>query len=630
MPGARHTDWTHVHVVGDRVQAAGYVPFARKVLGAVVADAAHLGLRTHQVTQRLRDGAVVIGELRGGIPRVTIVPPPLVPRPDVPPHGKDDFVVWARDVEHPYGLDPRFPQQILRPGWTTFFHDGRTEGYAEFGGGKGTYGARFPDGLRYAANVDWRSRDGERIHWYGPSSRYFVDGCRRPLAQYGRWVFCLGQPLLDLDAYCLASEVDFPERTVLGAAFDGRWLMVVLAALSEVSWPAAPEAATAHPDGWASPSYFMGDVPLALRRFEMVIDPALPGPMKRRVLARSHQTLWEGVEPRATAPWHFDTEGRVAVSHVPPSSAQTVRRGEDWTRPSEAHTRLQLALSADGTVAVTRAEVALAAGDGTVAPLAEDGAAVLQVVRRGRGLAYRLAGAETPAWEVGDVTDFTPGRVDWVRRQVLCADLREGVLLLLESRQLFAGGPSPALRFSYRVVLWQRGTETVVAQTPVERTAFTMTPTYTATLVRLAEAPVAPLALMHLHAFGPSNLGLTTNFGLSLLATPLITPFRKADTFGQTRIAQSEGAWLAIRNTASTASDSASNQQVDFAGHTTMPGFATTRGTTVCSYNTNLYTRGVELIANHATGQRLGGLTGVGEDQARYHPVWLLGQPTPL
>jgi len=630
MPGARHTDWTHVHVVGDRTRAAGYVPFARKVLGAVVADAAHLGLRTHQMTKTLPDGAVIIGELRGGIPRITVIPPPLRTRPVDPPRGKDDFVVWARDSAHPQGLDDRTPQQILRPGWTTFFSDANTEGYAEFAGKKGTYRGLFPEGLRYAANLDWRSPFDERIQWYGPSSRYFIDGYRRPLAQYGRWVFCLGQVLLDVDRYCEVSKVDFAQRSVLGAAFDGRWLVVVLAALSEVTWPPAPPLASAHPDGWASPSYDMGDVPLALRRFEMVIDPAAQGPMKRRVLAGSHQTLWEGTEPRATAPWHFDPTGRVAVSHIPPGSAQTVRRGEDWSRPDVAHTRLQLTVAANGTARLARAAVSLAAGDGASAVLAEDGATVLEVVRRGRGLSYRLDGAETPAWELGLVTDGTPGRVDWCRRQVLCADLRERAVLLLESRQTYAGGASPAHRFACRVILWQRGSERVVAQTPIERAAFTMTPTYTATLARLAERPVAPLALVHLHAFGPSNLGLTTDFGMSLLATHFITPFRKADTFGQTRISDFPGAWLAIRDSAVTASNSAANTQTDFAGRTTMPGFASVDGHTVCSYNTNIYFNGAELVANYATGQTLGALTGVGGEQARYHPIWLLGKPTPI
>lgn len=630
MPAIRHTDWTHVHVVGDRSQAAGYVPFARKVLGAVVVDAAHLGLRTHQITKHLPDGAVVIGELRGGIPRMTIVPPPQHSTTSDPLRGKDDFVVWARDATHPLGIDALYPQQILRPGWTTFFFDADTTGYAAFGGKKGTYRAILPEGVRYAGNLDWRSKDEERIQWYGPSSRYFVDGYRRPLAQYGRWVFCLGQVLLDVDRYCEASDIDFPQRSVLGAAFDGRWLMVVMAGLSEVTWPPAPSQASFHPDGWASPSYFMGDVPLALRRFEMVIDSTMTGPMKRRVLAGSHQTLWEGVEPRATTPWHFDAAGRVAVSHVPPLSAQTVKRGEEWTRPDAAHVRLQLAVATNGTARMTRTAIGLAAGEGASAVLAEDGASVLEVVRRGRGLAYRLKGIETPAWELGLVTDGTPGRIDWCRRQLLCADLREGVLLLLESRQIYAGGPTPAHRFAYRVVLWQSGSERVIAQTPLERTAFTMTPTYTATLSRLAEAPLAPLALMHLHAFGASNLGLTTNFGISLLATHLITPFRKADTFGQTRIANEAGAWLAIRDTAVSASNSVANQQVDFAGHTTMPGFASLDGITVCSYNTNIYFNGVELVANAVTGQQLGALTGVDGELARYHPVWLLGRPTPL
>lgn len=629
MSGPRSTDWTHVHVDGDRDAAAPHVPFGRKLLGAVQADAAFQSLKVHKLQRVMQDGTEVTAEIHGAIPRITIKPAP--PPPPAPPvlQGSDDFVVWPRDAAHPAGIDATYPQLILRPRWTSFFQDAEIDGYIEFAAKKGTYEGVFPDGVRYGANIDWRSDAGERIHWYGPSARYWVDGYRRPRAQYGKQIFCMGQPIIDVDTYCEVSDADFAERYVLGAAIDGLWLMVVLGEIGEVTWPPPPAAAAETPDGWASPSYFVGDVPVALRRFRMVFDPAQPGPMKRRVLANSHETLWEGALARGTAPWHFDATGRRAVAHLPPAASDHFKRGADWVRPSPAHSRVELELQDDGTATLTEMSQAIAPGDGAAAVVAEDGGRVLRVVRRGRGLNYELGGAEYPAWELGDVADPTPGRVDWRRRQVLCADLREGVLVVLESRMLFAGGSAPFLRYSMRVLICQGGAETIVVETPTEVAAITVNPTYVAVLQRLAEQPVAPLALMHLHAFGPTNTGYTADLSMSLLATHYNVPFRKADVFGQTKIAFFAGGWSVTDNVASTASDTPANQQVDFAGHTTMPGFASAGGITALSYNTNIYVSGQEMVANFMSGTTLAALTGIDGAGARHHPIWLIGKPAP-
>ncbi|MGH8079522.1 MAG: hypothetical protein ACREP7_03030, partial [Lysobacter sp.] len=601
-----------MHVVGDRDAAAQYLPFGRKLLGAVQHDAAYQDLQVHKMRQVLPDGAEVVAEIHGSIPRITITPP--APPPPAKPvlTGSDDFIVWSRDVDHPAGIDAVFPQQILRPRWTTFFHDDAVAGYDDFAGEKGTYVGVFPDGVRYGANTDWQNEEGERIHWYGPSARYWVDGYRRPLAQFGKQVFAMGQPLIDIDSYCTASDVDFDERYVMGAAIDGAWLLLILGQLTDVSWPPPPAAATTTPDGWASPSYFTESVPLALRRFRMVIDPGLPGPMKRRVLASSHETLWTASVARGAAPWHFNKAATRAVAHMPPASAQHTKRGETWTMPSASHTRVELSIAGDGTVERSDGEVSLPAGDGVAAVIAEDGEQTLQLVRRGKGLSYLLGGVEYSAWELGDVTDFTPGRIDWLRRQLLCADLRAGVVLMLESRMIFAGGAAPFLRYSMRVVLCQGGAEVVLVETPTEPALLTLNPTYVAVLARLAGQAVSPLALVHLHAFGPSNLGSSTNFSMSLHASHYNVPFRRGDIFGQTRIAFFAGGWSVTANVVINASDTAANQQVDFAGHTTMPGFASAGGITAISYNTNVYTAGQEMVANFISGNSLSALTGIG------------------
>lgn len=77
MPAARDSDWAHVHVAGgDRAAAEPYLPYARKLLGFVKQDAQANRLRTHQATKQLPDGALVVAEIVGDIPRITITPPP--------------------------------------------------------------------------------------------------------------------------------------------------------------------------------------------------------------------------------------------------------------------------------------------------------------------------------------------------------------------------------------------------------------------------------------------------------------------------------------------------------------------------------------------------------------------------
>src|SRR5690606_33738713 len=98
--------------------------------------------------------------------------------------------------------------------------------YETFSGRKGTYGARFPEGVRYAGNVDWRGKDGERVSWYGPERRYWAAPYLSLHSQYGRFVFILGHKLLDLQEYD-----GFPEPFVMGACIVGTHLYVVQADL---------------------------------------------------------------------------------------------------------------------------------------------------------------------------------------------------------------------------------------------------------------------------------------------------------------------------------------------------------------------------------------------------------------
>lgn len=73
MPGPRYTDWTHVHVVGDRAAAAPHVPYGRKLLGYLAEQRAR-GDQQAVIVRATEDGSVVRAEFIGSIPRITITP----------------------------------------------------------------------------------------------------------------------------------------------------------------------------------------------------------------------------------------------------------------------------------------------------------------------------------------------------------------------------------------------------------------------------------------------------------------------------------------------------------------------------------------------------------------------------
>jgi hypothetical protein len=73
MPGPRYTDWTHVHVRGDRDAAAPHVPLGRKMLG-YLAQQRESGVQTQEITRKLTDGTFVRARFIGDIPRIEIIP----------------------------------------------------------------------------------------------------------------------------------------------------------------------------------------------------------------------------------------------------------------------------------------------------------------------------------------------------------------------------------------------------------------------------------------------------------------------------------------------------------------------------------------------------------------------------
>lgn len=383
MPGPRDHDWAHVHVEGDPDAAAPYLPFARKLLGFVKQEAGRNGLLTYSMTRKLEDGAVVAAEIRGGIPRMTIQPVRGAGK-RTPLPIQENFVCLPRNTDNPNGLDAEHPELMLRwsdkMGWRTLFFDAQVPAYASLQEPKGTYKAQggrlgFPEGVRHAGNVDWRARDGVRVSWYGPSARYWYDGWRQPSAQYGRFVFMLGQVLLDVDDYCTASGVDLPNRLVVGAAIDTlrRKLYVMQATMADQpnEVPAASATFAVTPP---SPT---GPIPLTLYRYDLALRD-IPDAMAYRVIPGSHLELWTGSLNEACNPWFFDQSITRAVSYSVPvktsvyvtASGPTAEDITAYEPVSPSSLRFDLTIEGD-TAAVASSVVSLPAGQGR-APIASD------------------------------------------------------------------------------------------------------------------------------------------------------------------------------------------------------------------------------------------------------------------
>lgn len=324
MPGPAHTGWTHKRTTGDPDEVARWVPVARKVLGFAIQQAQFNGLLTYKVERRLENGVLLIGELVGGLPRYTIHVPEGVPPPP-PPQLVDDFVPWARDADNLGGIDPEYPQQILRKrddgGWQTYFYDSDIAGYDEFTRRKGTYFEMFPEGVRYGGNIDWESKRGEVISWYGPSSRYWPDAFVQPQAQFGKFVFMLGAVLLDTDQYATDSteQAHGADRFITGAAIRrddaGTWLYTVQSS-AEIEPSPTPPIYVADFGTWGCP-YARQDSAGGIYRYQLTREQDEAGVWRYVVSPNSREQLADLADNHCE-PWFFNQSCTVAHCYVLP------------------------------------------------------------------------------------------------------------------------------------------------------------------------------------------------------------------------------------------------------------------------------------------------------------------------
>ena len=649
MPGPYHEGWKHLRVEGDQVAAKAYYPLARKVLGFTVQEAGRQGLLTHKYVHR-EEGVEIVGELIGGQPRVTIRVPEGAPRPER--IHLDDFVVWARDVDRPDGIDDEFPQQILRPEWTTYFYSGSIAGYAAFPGDKNVYLNPFVEGLRHAGNVDWRASNGVRLSWYGPTSRYWCDPFVYSRVQYGQQVFMLGRVVIDLSTHSDTTSAG-GALWVLGAAMDGNDLYVVQADLPVEPTSTTPVAANAY---FTDPPFATTDVPHVLCRYALIPDPAAP--YARIAAPDSREVLWSGTILRGVQPWFFAPDASTAhsfglppftaplagpnigASVPPPASSPTYRL--DPTGPTT------WGLST-GSISVPAEGTAAAAGD-----YDDDGTPLELLLTRevhpvvGAGFLGNVlyehvflelddAKVELTTFERTELASVgILDRYDLMQRYLLFADIREGVLVFLrdEDSEALLGELGVRTRRSFEV--WaggQRVHEQEVAYDPAGFSAIYDTGLRRYYLGNAADdwrsffRTVAVNPMHYFHNWTQvnflSSLFRTGFYGC--LAGYAFLARQPAAYFGAYRGASSTSPTPTFTPppVATHCNVTPDHEKQDFDGRDVPLSGAAAKGYVVYSGHGGVH-EGLDSL-HYVTGSNLGTLTGVAGAQARYHPVWQLG-----
>lgn len=477
MTGPAYIGWKHTRASGDRAEIARHVPLARKVLGYAVKEAARNGLLTFKHRKLLPDGTEIIGEVIGGQPRMTINVPG-VPTDRKRDRIPENFVTYPRDETRPDGLAEEYPEVILNEeadnGWRSLFFDGTVPGYDDFTRRKGTYRfigneEAFPEGITHAGNVDWLSEDGERVSWYGPPSRLFADPFVQPRAQFGGFVFMLGQILLDVDEYEAAAEdadAATGSKYVLGACFrrvDGSlYLYTIQTLLPTVSTPGADIPAFSIT--CSEPIHTVNNV-VYLCRYAIAVNPTIEDALKWSVSDNSREILWSQSLPDITNPWHFNESGTFAVSIGPQDSSTNIAyiEGEDMEDAPPASSR-RYTLDVDGLALTIQTVSCVGTGDAILATeFIGDDPVHLRVGRFNGtdeamvleydGVQWSLAGATIE--QIEDRVEFTD-----YRYLLLHANLRDRTLVFLKNvhaGHVILNTPDGDETNRLTVEIWRRG-----------------------------------------------------------------------------------------------------------------------------------------------------------------------------
>lgn len=642
-----YTDPLRIYLHGDKEKAKQFVREARRLAFLLLRQTTESGATTARRRWKSADGTTV---------EVIIIPgqvTAIITAPSVDKKAErkfEDFVVWARTQALPDGIDPDHPQQILRPAWKTFFYDDQIPLYADFGRPKGTYRrnpdgtALFPDGITHAGNIDWRGPNKERLSWYGPISRYWYDAWRQPSAQYGKFVFHLGQVLLDVAQFQIDNEEVWDEQLVLGACVreheDGRWLYVVLADIPD---QVTPVVSVPPNTLYVTQNYPLGDIIHAVRRIRLSRDTDAQEAQKWRLVGGS-QLLWRAIITRACSPWMFSLDGRtaytVAQAATPFCAFSDLLSEELFSAPPASSELYRIQIAEDGTVSGEGWSTSIPAGAGEAVvamDFAADGTELPVYLGRGpveqspHGIYLRVGDTRFPLYfktnpPSGDFTDSS------AECAIVLFDARERFLVTRRLQHSWNRQASPSMvhvgmfveiycngQYQRELVGEEQGSATGVAR--YDRVVGALEST--------AAEPVGPLCWLWM-VLGQATIVGSWLYLAGLTAGNLDVPFAKADVFGQWK---TTGLTAADSDPiADQAVDGFFNTRTDAHGHRSPAAGAAVDGVYVLSIYHPLaiygdqYGRADE--SYHAvSGSDLRTLTGVQGAKERYHPIWVLGQP---
>lgn len=444
----RYSRWHHKK--GANQASPEDLAVSRKVLGDLESQLAKGSVLSGARKVAMPNGTVISAAITMGVPSVTIEKQPT--REGRPRNFSGDFVTTARTLALPDGHDPDHPQHALRTNeaadqWVALTYSGGENGARS----DGAYVNTFPKGLQRAGNIDWVSAEGERISWYGPSSRMFLNAYIHPRHQFGKFVFFLGEPLLDVEQYLSDSEETLPEQYITGAGmlrFDGVTYLYCMQSTG--------------PDGDTSAIPVEGglyDYPLprtnptgGLHRYRLLEQYDAQGVKRYRVIRGSRQKIlpvalgqddvWffrqdlaemvcHAVRPTDMAdsptPWW------AALKHNPdldPADAPP-----DEYLPGQINTRYRVALFTNGENLFE--EFSVVSG-GDAVPLASDfyGNELREItIRFSADLVPYIGfdGVELPTREVTVVDDIVTATSRWV----LYASPRDGIMVFMTENRIF-------------------------------------------------------------------------------------------------------------------------------------------------------------------------------------------------
>lgn len=322
MPGPRYDGWRHLRYVGDRALAAQHLPLARKVLGFVQEQAAVNGLQTYKHVVEV-EGGQVIGEVIGGVPRVTIAIHPGGEQESGPPVDgfvarlSNDLTAGSAQLDPLVLKPPSNPEDD--PRWGALFYNGDSYGFDGTDGDlRGTYSHVFgPRSLlpkELGAGPIWVSRDDEVVSWFRGFPAYWPHHYTHPGASYSGYVTIYGHTVFTVP--------DANMRVMAAAARDNHLFVLLASGLWELPSPTPPSTPSTCGDVWASQPYANLFHVYRLYRLPLTIETNVRGVQVYKAAPLADGDLLADVPlQRAYGAWSFNRDVTRLVSIQLPEKA---------------------------------------------------------------------------------------------------------------------------------------------------------------------------------------------------------------------------------------------------------------------------------------------------------------------